>query len=78
MHVGGKEVGRNSKQWVEGIKSSVAFPNANVKDRLLCLSFWMLWFLHSGVLKIYAQQIQCQSGASHHGMAQLDTKSILQ
>lgn len=78
MHVGGKEVGRNTKQWLEGIKSSVAIPNANIKDRFLCLSFSIGWFLHSRVLKIYAQQIQCQSGASHHGKAQLDTKSILQ
>lgn len=30
MHVGGKEMGRNIKQWLEGIKSSVAIPNANV------------------------------------------------
>lgn len=52
-------------------------PNANVKDRFLCLSLLMGWFLHSRVLKIYAQKIQSQSGASHHGKAQLDTKSII-
>lgn len=32
MHVNGKEVGRNTKQWQDSIKSSVAISNANLKD----------------------------------------------